>query len=412
MIEELNARIAELEKENSKLAAQIGKLEKDIMKLQARVADLEAEIIKLKEKIQQLEAKIRELMEEIDALNEKLKEQEARLATPAKKEAAPKAKSKKVTQLDPDDSDEDGDGAMTAALVLKGTKHDIETYQMMIRRLIADGVLKRHFLLFFDSMRREEWKEFWSKAADCQTFRQMEIMFEALRASPAKLLFNAPNAKILDGAMTATHGVENPLFAKYVRGPEHPSSRSYIGSPARHKAEARSPSPPRPAADKEIDRVLEFAPVYNCWGDASTGDRLLYRRDVGDDPPSSALENASRLSAEQLQSALMTALSDSRIDPRAGLGPSGGVARGRRAPKRFGSSSKLSEAPPGPGLWLPPSEEVAPSVMAGSTRSKWMSETYSGYTSHKQFPNVSERAPVELPPVATSFVRGSFRQTH
>merc|ERR1719313_2147632 len=175
MIEELNARIAELEKENSKLAAQIGKLEKDIMKLQARVADLEAEIIKLKEKIQQLEAKIRELMEEIDALNEKLKEQEARLATPAKKEAAPKAKSKKVTQLDPDDSDEDGPDSMTAALVLKGTKHDIETYQMMIRRLIADGVLKRHFLLFFDSMRREEWQSFWSNAADCRTFRQLEI---------------------------------------------------------------------------------------------------------------------------------------------------------------------------------------------------------------------------------------------
>ena len=27
---------------------------------------------------------------------------------------------------------------------------------MMIRRLIAEGVLKRHFFLFFDSMRREE----------------------------------------------------------------------------------------------------------------------------------------------------------------------------------------------------------------------------------------------------------------
>jgi hypothetical protein len=299
-------------------------------------------------------------------------------------------------------------------LVLKGKKHDIETYQAMIRRLIADGVLKRHFLLFFDSMRREEWRSFWSRAADCQTFRQMEIMFEALRVPPAKLLFDPPKTKILDGAMTASHGVENPLTAQYVRGPEHPSYRSYIGSPTRHTLEARSPSPTRPAADKEIDRVLELTPVYNCWGDATVGDGTLYRREVGDDPPSSsALENASRLSAEQLQSALMTALSDSRIDPRTGLG--GGNARGRRASKRFGSSKGFGslETPPGPGLWLPPAaEDVGSSAMAGTTRSEWMSKTHSGFSSHKQFPAAPERPPVELPPVPTSFVRGSLRTTH
>ena len=30
---------------------------------------------------------------------------------------------------------------------------------MMIRRLMAEGVVKRHFMLFFDDMRREEWKK-------------------------------------------------------------------------------------------------------------------------------------------------------------------------------------------------------------------------------------------------------------
>jgi len=166
--------------------------------------------------------------------------------------------------------------------------------------------------------------------------------------------------------------------------------------------------------------VLEFAPVYNCWGDSAVGDKALFRRDVDDHPPSSALENASRLSPEQLQTALMTALSDSRLDPRAGLGVSGGGARGRRAPKRFGTavtSSKALETPPGPGLWLPSreSEDVRSfDSLQGSTRSNWMSATYSGHTSQKQFPRDerSERTQVELPPVPSSYVRGSLRQTH
>ena len=46
-----------------------------------------------------------------------------------------------------------------ALVVVTGRHHEVETYQMMIRRLMAEGVVKRHFMLFFDTMRREEWKK-------------------------------------------------------------------------------------------------------------------------------------------------------------------------------------------------------------------------------------------------------------
>lgn len=138
---EAKAKMEALEQETATLRAHTGtveQLEAQIADLKAQIAELEKELLEVQEKVEEKRKERKRKKPEMATVEVPEKEEEEEDPEPAKKKAT---------------------------LVVEVERGNIETYLQMLRRLVAQGHLKRHIILFHDAFRRQDLLQYLAKNA-------------------------------------------------------------------------------------------------------------------------------------------------------------------------------------------------------------------------------------------------------